>query len=235
MDTDPEVQIGGTAILQVDEVGDHLVLAQGELEVDHVLAVPTAGGHHGLLHSHAQSMTITTLDPAVALEPLAYRRRVDVETAQQFDGLVELGHRRIMTRLVVDLVWDNPIVNLLRDLRRVVRETVGFRSALLGQLTGIREAVTRLEHALERIMADLSALTAEVKENTDVTQSAVTLLNGLAARVQELADELAAAGTDASAVQALADELNASTDSLTAAVTANTPAETPPELTPDNG
>lgn len=63
--------------------------------------------------------------------------------------------------------------------------------------------------------ADLTALTAQVTANTDVEASAVILINGLAA-------QLVAAKNDPVAIQALADKLKASADSLAAAVTANT-------------
>lgn len=66
----------------------------------------------------------------------------------------------------------------------------------------------------------LQNLQQEVAENKSATQSAITLLNGLKARLDE-----AIANGDMSQVQALSDELSANTDQLAAAVTANTPAE----------
>lgn len=66
-------------------------------------------------------------------------------------------------------------------------------------------------------MADLTALTAEVTRNSDVDQSAIILLNGLAAQIVALK-------TDPVALQALADQLKASSTALADAVTANTPA-----------
>lgn len=65
--------------------------------------------------------------------------------------------------------------------------------------------------------AELDALTAQVKANSDLLDSATTLINGIAARI-------IAAGTDPAALQALTDELKAKDASLAAAVTANTPA-----------
>jgi len=70
------------------------------------------------------------------------------------------------------------------------------------------------------IMADLSTLESAVQSNTDVEQSAIALINGIAA-------QLAAAATDPAKVKALADQLAANSASLAAAVTANTPAATP--------
>ena len=69
----------------------------------------------------------------------------------------------------------------------------------------------------EKIMADLVSITAAVAAETSVVESAVTLLNSLNAR-------LIAAGTDPVALQALSDQITANTNSLAAAVVANTPA-----------
>lgn len=65
--------------------------------------------------------------------------------------------------------------------------------------------------------AEMDALTAQVKANNDLLDSATTLINGIAARIT-------AAGTDPTALKALTDELKAKDDALAAAVTANTPA-----------
>ncbi len=84
------------------------------------------------------------------------------------------------------------------------------------------DEILRLLHLLVKgekiIMADLTALEAAVKANTDAEDSALTL-------IKTIADELAASKTDPAKVQALADKLNASAAALAAAVVANTPAE----------
>ncbi len=73
----------------------------------------------------------------------------------------------------------------------------------------------------EKIMsAELDALTAQVKANTDVEASAVLAIKGLADKVAALA---AAGGTPAQFTE-LAAELKASADALGAAVPVNTPA-----------
>lgn len=69
---------------------------------------------------------------------------------------------------------------------------------------------------LETIMAALDDLTAQVAANKTVIDSAVTLINGIAARIT-------AAGTDPVALKALTDGLKSEDDSLAAAVQANTP------------
>lgn len=64
---------------------------------------------------------------------------------------------------------------------------------------------------------ELDALTAEVTRNTEVDQSAIALITGLAAKIETLKN-------DPVALQALADSMRGSTDQLAAAVVANTPA-----------
>ena len=65
---------------------------------------------------------------------------------------------------------------------------------------------------------DFSALQAEITRDADVNSSAATLLADLAARVE-------ATKGDPAAVQALADSLRANSDTLAAAVAANTPSD----------
>lgn len=64
---------------------------------------------------------------------------------------------------------------------------------------------------------NLDALTAQVKQNTDVEASAVQLLDNLSKLLTE-------AKEDPVAIQAIADSLKNSGDALAAAVVANTPA-----------
>jgi hypothetical protein len=66
-------------------------------------------------------------------------------------------------------------------------------------------------------MATLDDLTAEVAAQTTVNQSAITLLQGLKAKLD-------AAGTDPAKLQAIKDSLTANDQALAQAVTANTPA-----------
>lgn len=60
-------------------------------------------------------------------------------------------------------------------------------------------------------------LTAQVKANSDVLDSAITLINGIA-------DRITAAGVDPTKLNALTTELKAKDDLLSSAVVANTPA-----------
>jgi hypothetical protein len=95
--------------------------------------------------------------------------------------------------------------------------TVTADDKLQASLGRIEVALQKLQIQETTIMANLDTLTAQVKANTDVESSAVTLLNGLSA-------QLAAVANDPVAVKSLADSLKTSADSLAAAVVANTPA-----------
>jgi hypothetical protein len=72
-----------------------------------------------------------------------------------------------------------------------------------------------------KVSMDLSELTAQVSTNTDVVESAVLLISGLA-------DQLEAAAGDPAAVQDLVNQLRSNNDVLAAAVAAGTPAAPPP-------
>lgn len=96
--------------------------------------------------------------------------------------------------------------------------------AIYAKLVRIERRLRRVEQAEEHQMADLTALATEVEENGDAIDSAVSLLGTLA---QEIRDN----ATDPAALAALADELDAQTNALAAAVVANTPAApTEPEV-----
>ena len=68
--------------------------------------------------------------------------------------------------------------------------------------------------------AELDAITQQVHSNSDAIQSAITLINGIADRIE-------AAGVDRQALVALTDELRSKDEDLSAAVVANTPAQEP--------
>ena len=73
----------------------------------------------------------------------------------------------------------------------------------------------------EKIMSALSDLQAAVAAEDTVITSAVTLINGFAA-------QLAAAGTDPAALQALTADITAKATALATAVAQNTPAAPTP-------
>lgn len=74
---------------------------------------------------------------------------------------------------------------------------------------------------LEKIMAQIDDLEAELARNTSVDQSVLALITDLLAQVE-------AAKTDPVRIQAVIDKFRANDDSLAAAVAANTPAAPAP-------
>ena len=70
----------------------------------------------------------------------------------------------------------------------------------------------------DSILATLADLKEQVNRNTAVTQSAITLIQELAQKIEDLKD-------DPQELQALANELKGSADALASAVTANTTSE----------
>jgi hypothetical protein len=81
--------------------------------------------------------------------------------------------------------------------------------------------------SMEKVMAAIDNLAAEVAENRSVTDSAVALLGNIKAKLDE-----AIASGDMGQVQALSDELDANNKRLADAVAANTPAANAPAPTP---
>jgi chromosome segregation ATPase len=89
----------------------------------------------------------------------------------------------------------------------------------LDQILAAIQTLTQAVQAEEKTLAgELAALQAQVTQNTQVEESAVTLIKGLA-------DQIAALKTDPAALQALSDSLKASAGDLSTAITANTPAQ----------
>lgn len=99
---------------------------------------------------------------------------------------------------------------------------VVFRSRMPGGLEvhppDISRKLDLILNQQEKIMANIDALTAQVAANAAVIDSAIVLINGIAARID-------AAGVDPVKLAALVDELKAKDTELAGAVTANTPAQ----------
>lgn len=72
-----------------------------------------------------------------------------------------------------------------------------------------------LREDVKKMSAELDRLSQEVSENNSAIDSAIVLINGLAAQIRDLAD-------DPAALSALADSLDAKANELAAAVAANT-------------
>lgn len=99
--------------------------------------------------------------------------------------------------------------------------SINLRKRLEERLTRIERKLDELIEQGRKIMADLTALQAEVDRNTSVEKSALLLIQGIAAQLQ-------AAGTDPAKLATLLGQLKANDDELAAAVVANTPAAAPP-------
>jgi len=102
-------------------------------------------------------------------------------------------------------------------LYRIERDVRSIRSAVNYLLQRVQLVIDK-ENTMS---AELDALKAQVAETIGVEQSAVTLLNGVNAKLTDLANQLAAAGIDNAAVLALSADLKSNTDALAAAVAAN--------------
>lgn len=102
---------------------------------------------------------------------------------------------------------------------------------LIGEDYRINRKLEKTIHLLEKILQreedmsqELDNLTAQVATNVEKEGAAITLIQGLVIQIQTLIAEIAAQKEDPVKIQALADELKTSADSLAAVITANTPA-----------
>lgn len=77
--------------------------------------------------------------------------------------------------------------------------------------------IREMKASVDPIAAQLAALTTQVAANVTVEQSAITLIQGIAAA-------LAASANDPAAIAALGTQLSTSAQALSAAISANTPA-----------
>ena len=118
-------------------------------------------------------------------------------------------HRASHSVDVVVIINESHIVDLLRQL-----------------LAGQQAIKALIEKGFNTVSPELSTLKAQVDKNTSIEESAVTLIQGMAAQMQ-------AAKEDPAAIQALADELNASASDLSAAIQANTAPPPAPAPTPE--
>lgn len=78
----------------------------------------------------------------------------------------------------------------------------------------------------QEIMAHLDRITESVRNVNTKADSLITLVHGMAEKIRELS-------TDPAALNALADELDAQSGELQAAIDANTPQEPTPTPTPE--
>ena len=85
---------------------------------------------------------------------------------------------------------------------------------------------------LENIMSDLSDLQDQVAASVGVEQSAITLIQGLAAKIDVLVANAGTGGVDPAELAKLKDSLHASANDLAAAITAGARPDPAPVVTP---
>lgn len=100
------------------------------------------------------------------------------------------------------------------------------------KLDEILTAVQELQTKGSTMAADLSGIRTEVEEANTISASAVALLNGFGAQLDELTAQAEDGRVDVAAIQSLRDQLSSSNDSLAAAIVANTPEANPGTGTP---
>jgi uncharacterized alpha-E superfamily protein len=86
-------------------------------------------------------------------------------------------------------------------------------------LVPLVESLLSIHQKLNKMANELDDLKAAVAKDTEVDQSAITLLNGLKAKL-----DAAIASGDPAQLTALSAQLGTNTDALAAAIAANTPA-----------
>lgn len=98
-------------------------------------------------------------------------------------------------------------------------------AAVMNLLTGILASQQKTETAINKIlnqeknvMSAIDDLTAQVHANTDLEQSAVSAIKGIAEQLR-----VALANDDSAALQQLSQQLTSSAQSLGEAIAANTP------------
>lgn len=101
---------------------------------------------------------------------------------------------------------------------------VWFAHKILGRLDQISEKLSIIFEKELQMSAEMDALQVSVENTKTVEDSAIALIEGVAAQIKTLSDELAAEGVDNTKIAALSAELDAKSAALAAAVTANTPA-----------
>jgi hypothetical protein len=87
-------------------------------------------------------------------------------------------------------------------------------------LAFVHRSETRLLEGIQLMSAELTTLQQKVADNSTVIDSAITLIQGIKAKL-----DAAIAANDPKALQALSDALGAEDQKLADAIVANTPAE----------
>lgn len=97
-----------------------------------------------------------------------------------------------------------------------------FKFMVMKKFDCVEHILNRIWKEVKKMSEELDTLTVEVTEMATVVDSAILLIQGLAARLEDIAD-------DPAAILALANELDSKAGELAAAVAAN---PIPPEPEP---
>jgi chromosome segregation ATPase len=134
-------------------------------------------------------------------------------------------------------VWSQRDFNSLMSQLATIQSNI---EALLGRVGGLQAMQGVLQGNLQAVQASVQSnlnklttmeaqhmsalddLTAQVQANTNLEQSAVQAIQGIAKQLQD-----ALTNNDSAALQALAQQLNSSAAALGSAITANTPQVNP--------
>jgi type II secretory pathway component PulM len=95
-------------------------------------------------------------------------------------------------------------------------------------LQAILQEIRTMSQSVNQLGQSITELQADVTRSADVTQSAVTLIQGFAQRLQDAITAAQAEGVTPDQLQALTAlhaSVSANSDALAAAVTANTPSQ----------
>lgn len=83
---------------------------------------------------------------------------------------------------------------------------------------------------MSQVRTQLVLLLAAVAANTSITESAITLLNGLGEQIKAATVELAEAGADTSTLVDITNQITAESATIAAAIQANTPTASEPAV-----
>jgi hypothetical protein len=100
-----------------------------------------------------------------------------------------------------------------------------FKKDILDKLIHISNQLNSIETKEDKIMIDLTALEAEVTEQSTVIDSTITLLNGLSTKLTEISAEVKNNPIAQAKITELTTALDSRTKALADAVAANTPGE----------
>jgi hypothetical protein len=105
----------------------------------------------------------------------------------------------------------------------IMKEDFYFQHMLLKETKKIRQLLEDIYKKEIKMDTELQALVDQVALTVGIEQSAITLIQGIAAQLTALAEQLADEPAEAAQILQLRDSLNISAGELSAAVAANQP------------